>query len=218
MVRISVVDSGDGIPEEKQSELFQPFSRLGAETTEIEGTGVGLTVTKRLIEAMGGRIGYESEVGKGSTFWVELPQSHVSISEGADHPDDVVEIKKYTDGEIKVLYIEDNPSNLLLMEKAFEMKLGLSLITAHNAEIGIVSAEQERPDVILMDINLPGMNGIDALKELRNNKKTKDIPTIAISATAMPKDIEKGEQAGFCAYLTKPINIPEVLEAISDFA
>jgi CheY-like chemotaxis protein len=219
MLYISISDTGAGIPKNRMDELFQPFSRLGAEATDIEGTGIGLTITKQLVELMGGKIGVESEVGKGSRFWFELPLS----GEGAARQE-AARITKasqeaFADGSAagnrKILYVEDNPANLRLMEEIISRVPNLSLLSAHTGEIGLELARSRKPHVILMDINLPGMDGYEALENLHSNSQTSNIPVIALSANAMPSDIEKGLMAGFHSYLTKPIKIDEVLGALS---
>jgi hypothetical protein len=215
--RISVSDTGLGIPSNSQNELFEPFNRLGRETGEIEGTGIGLTITKQLVELMGGKIGFESEENVGSTFWIELPVSDGRALEGEPFDDETIgEIQAHSSrsGGI-ILYIEDNPANLRLMEAVIERLPNLTMMSAPNAEFGLSLARDVLPDVILMDINLPGMDGVSALKKLRQADRTKSIPVIAISAAAMPHEIERGKAAGFEDYITKPIKVPEVLKAIS---
>ncbi len=216
VLRIAVTDTGDGIPKSKQGELFKPFSRLGAENTEIEGTGIGLVVCKNLIELMNGSMGMESEVGKGSTFWFELPLSERHHDAAEATTGTVIErAQGLPPGtNITVLYVEDNTDNLMLMEKIISRVEGLSMISTHTAELGIEMAKIEKPNVIILDINLPGMNGIEALKQLRGIEITKDIPVLALSAAATKNDIERGMAAGFLRYLTKPIDIHEVMDAI----
>jgi PAS domain S-box-containing protein len=215
MLRTSISDSGEGISIDLQSQLFQPFSRLGQETTNIEGTGIGLVVTKRLVESMQGRIGFESEIGAGSTFWFELPLSQEE-SAAKTIANDLAENESPQSLDAKVLYIEDNPANLDLMEMVISRVDGLMMFSAHTAELGLDLARIEEPDLIIMDINLPGMNGFRALQELKKFSATRDTPVIALSANATKKDIEKGQQAGFKEYLTKPVNIEEVTHAIRE--
>ncbi len=216
-VIISFADTGIGISEDKINDLFQPFNRLGYESSAIEGTGIGLSLTKRLVERMGGEISVVSEFGIGSTFSIKLPASTkkhenqvtVKISPrflGADS-----NIKEHH----KILYIEDNPSNLALMSKVVKDLEDFTLIDALNAEIGIELFEQMHPDVVLMDIDLPGMNGFEALDEIKKRFPwADDIPIIAISSNAMKEDIEKGKQSGFYNYLTKPLDIVSLVEMV----
>ncbi|MBT5298005.1 MAG: response regulator [Rhodospirillaceae bacterium] len=215
-IRILVVDTGAGIADEDQIGLFEPFNRLGQEAGEIEGTGIGLTITKQLVEAMGGEIGYDTEVGKGSTFWIKFPAIERTLANRMEP----VEVSK-TDADqnqsnmaAEILYIEDNPANLQLMEAVIEEMDGLTLISAHNAELGMTMASEQQPNLILMDINLPGIDGVAAMHALSANDATKDIPVIAISAAAMKSDVERSMSAGFKDYLTKPFNVPELVKSI----
>lgn len=218
MLHITVADTGAGIPEDILGELFEPFSRLGAENTKVEGTGIGLTITKQLVESMDGHIGVDSEVGKGSTFWIELPLAERKLIDevGAGAHEEDAGTKLLPDIDGTLLYVEDNLANLELMESIIEHIEGLSMISAHNAELGIELAKGKKPDLVILDINLPGMDGFGALKKLQRLKKTKSIPVIALSANAMPKDIEKGIEAGFKQYLTKPMKVEEVANTIKD--
>lgn len=216
MLRFSITDTGRGIPRDRFGDLFEPFNRLGAETTEVEGTGIGLTLTRELAERMGGVIGLESEVGVGSTFWVEMPLAEQRLDEvHASH-----EITTTNDASpvaaLRVLYVEDNPANMRLMEEVMEEIGTVDLLTAHTAELGIELAVRERPDLVIMDINLPGMDGYKAVGILRERAETSGIPVIALSANATASAIQKGMAAGFRAYLTKPVVIPQLMQAIAD--
>ncbi|MFC1673381.1 ATP-binding protein [Pseudomonadota bacterium] len=224
-LRISIIDTGPGIPSSKQSELFQPFSRLGAENSNIEGTGIGLTITLRLLEAMGGRIGFDSREGVGSTFWVDLPlaanqgdvleQIHNTGSSAVGQESDGDFGEDGGEGGGRVLYVEDNPANIELMETILATVPGIDLTCVHTAELGLAAALKDHPDLILMDINLPGMNGFEALAELRARDETQSIPVIAISAACLPRDIQEGLDAGFRAYLTKPFNVAELTRTVT---
>jgi len=215
-VHISVKDTGPGLSPEKLAQLFQPFNRLGQEARGEEGTGIGLVMTKRLVELMGGVIGVESAVGVGSVFWVELiragePQLAVGATEAAA----LTPARVQNDAALRsLLYVEDNPANLKLVEQLIARRPNMHLLTAGDAMLGIELARKHQPEVILMDINLPGMSGIGALRILREDPLTRHIPVLAISANAMPHDIYKGLQAGFFRYLTKPIKVIEFMEAV----
>jgi PAS domain S-box-containing protein len=215
-LRICVRDSGEGLTGEKMTQLFQPFNRLGQEASGEEGTGIGLVTTKRLIELMGGSIGAESTVGTGSVFWIELnlsterqPAGGIAISSAAAHA------PIQTDERLRtLLYVEDNPANLMLIEDLIARRPDIRLLSARDGNSGIEIAKASRPDVILMDINLPGISGIKALLILADDPITAHIPVIALSANAIPGNIEKGLEAGFFRYLTKPIKVNELLETL----
>lgn len=215
-VRLAVSDTGYGIPAERQQELFQPFSRLSAEETAIEGTGIGLTICRRLMKLMGGTIDMESEEGQGSIFWVELPEA---ASEPGSLSHEVEQVKTVGVAAIDeyrytVLYIEDNPANLRLVAQILGRNPQLQLMTAHTPELGLELASAHHPELILLDINLPGMDGYQVLKILRALDSAKKTPVIAISANVTPRDIEQGMAAGFDEYITKPIDIMHFLEVV----
>jgi len=211
-VRICVRDSGAGLCSEKQAQLFQPFNRLGKENSAEEGTGIGLVVCKRLMELMGGIIGAESTVGEGSMFWIELDAIETPQSFIVTEPRVVIQKKANTGMRLHtLLYIEDNPANLMLVEDIIARRSDIRLLSARDADSGIVMACNHLPDVILMDINLPGISGVKALKILAEDTKTRHIPIIALSANAMPRDIKRGLEAGFFHYLTKPIKVNEFM-------
>ena len=216
-VRISVRDSGLGLSPDKLAQLFQPFNRLGQEGGVEEGTGIGLVVSKRLVELMGGSIVAASQEGVGSVFSVELP---ASLADDLDHasvlPDPAgspAQVPAPATGLPlrTVLCVEDNPANLLLIARLLARRPDLRLISAKDGRGGIELARTIRPDVILMDINLPGMSGLTALRILADDPSTAPIPVVAISANAMPRDIDRGLQAGFFRYLTKPIRVGEFM-------
>jgi len=215
-IRVSIKDTGAGLSPEKQAQLFQPFNRLGQEAGGEEGTGIGLVVTKRLVELMGGAIGVNSTVGTGTIFWIELPSAdapqHAAESEAASAyvPPPVSHGARVR----TVLCVEDNPANLKLVEQLIKRRSDLRLLTAVNGTLGVSVARAARPDVILMDINLPDISGIEALKILRDDPGTSHIPVVALSANAMPRDIEMGLKTGFFRYLTKPIRVNEFMDAL----
>lgn len=225
LLRLSVTDTGPGIPKQRQGEIFQPFNRLGAEATEIEGTGIGLTITRRLMEQMEGAIGFSSEPGRGSTFWLEFPLAALSaaVADAAGRPpraapsDDAAALAAVETSRT-VLYVEDNPANLRLMEELVAEIPDFRMIAARTAETGVALAVEHRPDVVLMDINLPGMDGMAALQRLRELDATRHIPVIALSANAMPETIRRGIDSGFHRYLTKPVDVGELLIALREVA
>lgn len=209
-LRLRVADTGPGIHHDQQASLFEPFNRMGAEYTEIEGTGIGLTIARQLMELMGGQIGVDSIVGRGSVFWVECPlDSHTQSQPQSPLAAEAMEFVGGTQGKT-LLYIEDNPANLQLIEYAMLRYPWLRMLTASDAETGIELARREVPDLILMDLNLPRMDGYSALAQLRQYPETRDIVVIALSAAAMPGEVERGLQAGFRYYLTKPVNLAEL--------
>jgi CheY-like chemotaxis protein len=216
MIRISVRDTGEGLTPEQLAQLFQPFNRLGKENSAEEGTGIGLVVTKRLVEQMGGAIGAESTVGVGSVFWIDL-----SLTNAPQHALLEAELLTQIQPQVQadtsprtLLYVEDNPASLELVEQLLSRRANLRLLSAADGNLGIEYARTFHPDVILMDINLPGVGGLDAMRILRADPATAHIPIIAISANAVPRDIEKALAAGFFRYLTKPIKVNEFMAAL----
>ncbi|MBC7623236.1 MAG: response regulator [Aeromicrobium sp.] len=214
-IRISIRDTGKGLDPKQLPQLFQPFNRLGQDSGVIEGTGIGLVVSKRLIEFMRGIIGVESSVGQGSVFWIELKLTTEVPQPAAVLPVQIVRAESQLDAPLRtLLYIEDNPANLLLVEELIARRPNIRFLSGTDGISGIEIARSAIPDVILMDINLPGISGIDALKMLSEMPETAHIPVIALSANAMPNDIEKGLKAGFLRYLTKPIKIHDFMGAL----
>ncbi|MDX1812705.1 MAG: ATP-binding protein [Gammaproteobacteria bacterium] len=217
MLRICISDTGNGIPQEKQSQVFQPFNRLGAESSNIEGTGLGLAVCKNLMEKLGGKIAFESTADEGTTFWIDLPVVSAEQAVNSEQKKSVPPLQLSAEkSESVLLYVEDNYENLSLMENIVERIPGLTLISASTAEEGIVIAEEQNPDVIVLDINLPGMSGIEAAKHLAQSEKTRHIPVIALSADAMQSTIDEAYQSGFSQYMTKPLNVSEFIVALQD--
>lgn len=226
MLRFLVIDTGLGIPKKEREKLFEPFNRLGRESGDIEGTGIGLSITNKLISLLDGRIGYESSEGVGSIFWFDLPiyenqvigveaDSNRSQSENFLHQD----IDELVDARVNtVLYIEDNLSSVQLMENIVQRLPNIDLLTATTGEAGINIADEALPDLILMDINLPGMTGIEAMQQLKLSPKTKNIPVIAVSAAVMPEEIRNAENAGFDQFISKPVVVEEILTAIAKVA
>ena len=214
-LRIEVHDSGRGLAPEQLAQMFQPFNRLGQEAGTEEGTGIGLVVSKRLVELMHGEIGVESRVNEGSVFWIELdsttdaPLPNAVPDAARPHPTPASRHVR------TVLYIEDNPANLLLVQRLLERRPDIQLLTARDGLRGIEIARAAQPDVILMDINLPGISGLEALGRLTEDTTTAHIPVVALSANAMPRDIDRGMKAGFFSYLTKPIRVDVLMETLS---
>lgn len=214
-LRLNVSDTGLGIPADKQPKLFQPFQRAGQETGPIEGTGIGLFISKRLAELMQGEVGFTSVAGKGSEFWVDMPTDvtapravqaqlrRVKTSERA------LESMRHV-----VLYVEDNPANVAFMRDLIGTFEHLELLVAPTGELGVELAREQQPALIIMDINLPGMSGLDAMQTLQSLPGTAHIPVIALSAAASERDKLRGLQAGFAAYLTKPVDVEAFISLV----
>ncbi|MEO7725678.1 MAG: PAS domain S-box protein [Burkholderiales bacterium] len=215
-IRICVRDTGAGLAPAQLAQLFQPFNRLGKESGAEEGTGIGLVVTKRLVEMMGGTIGADSTVGVGSVFWIELGVTAAPRYAVADAAHAEPARPQIVDGTRPrtLLYVEDNPANLELVEELIARRPDLRLLSAADGDSGIEFARTSQPEVIVMDINLPGISGSEAMEILRQDPLTAHIPIIALSANALPRDIEKGLAAGFLKYITKPIRVNELMDAL----
>ncbi len=216
--RITIADTGFGLSPDKIDQLFQAFNRLGREANSEEGTGIGLVVSKRMVELMGGTIGVESTVGVGSVFWFEL----ASISEPkqlAEEKNEEITFLPPQNSPVTrlstLLYVEDNPANLKLVEQIISRHPDMKLLMATDGKLGVKMAREHLPDVILMDINLPIINGFEALEILRKDSLTAQIPIIAVSANAMPDDVQKGIDAGFFRYITKPIRVNELMTVLN---
>jgi PAS domain S-box-containing protein len=214
-IRVTVADTGLGIPANKQSMLFQPFQRAGQETGPIEGTGIGLAITRRLAELMGGSVGLRSVPDQGSEFWLELPVHRPSGRPARPAAaQDLGEGRPARWGRRTLLYVEDNPANVAFMKDLLDAFDELDLVIAPTAELGVQLARERQPAVIIMDINLPGMSGLDALRVLRQWPDTRNIPVIALTAAASDRDRERGEEAGFFRYLTKPVKVDALETAL----
>jgi len=215
-LRVSVRDSGAGLSPEMLTQLFQPFNRLGRESSREEGTGIGLVMSKRLVELMGGTIGVASTIGSGSVFWFELNSTDApQLAVDPAMPAAMALAPAQHGVPLRtLLYVEDNPANLKLVEQLIARRPDMRLLVATDGDLGVQLARANQPEVILMDINLPGISGIEALKILREDPATAHIPVVALSANAMPRDVEKGLQAGFFRYLTKPIRVNEFMNTL----
>lgn len=221
-MRILVRDNGHGIASNRQSEVFQPFNRLNAEYSSVEGSGVGLVITKQLVEMMKGSLDFVSSEGVGTEFWIDLPlcsewnqdlitatKQHVSNAR-----DVLVELQ--IKQKRKILYIEDNPSNIRLLQQLFARYPQLELDVAEEAFLGIYKARSKQPDLIILDINLPGMDGYETLSVLKRDAVTNRIPVVGLSANAMPYDVERGRNSGFYEYLTKPLEINQLIKVLNE--
>ena len=216
MLRLRVHDTGAGLTAEQLGRLFVPFERLDAEAKQIQGTGIGLALSKRLVELMGGTIGVESTPGAGSTFWLQLPLAQPHAEPAPPAAAEVSVPGPAADTRRDLLCIEDNPANLRLVEGIFAHRPDLRLLTAMAPGLGLELARTHHPALILLDINLPDMDGYAVLECLREQAATRDIPVIAISANAMPRDLERGKAAGLAAYLTKPLDIAQLLRVVDE--
>jgi PAS domain S-box-containing protein len=216
-LRIQVKDSGPGIAKEKLARLFTPFDRLGAELSNVEGTGLGLVLSQRLIQAMGGAIGVESAQGQGSMFWVELPQTRSPLEQTRLAKTTITRRRRRADTEKrKLLYIEDNLSNLTLIEEILEERPEIELLSAMQGQVGLDLARQHSPDLILLDLHLPDLPGWEVLSQLRLSEATADIPVVVISADATPSQIKRLLKAGALSYLTKPLDVTEFFRVLDN--
>jgi CheY-like chemotaxis protein len=216
-MRLLVRDNGQGIPANRQAEVFQPFNRLNAEFSKVEGSGVGLVITKQLVEMMNGQLAFKRAEGVGTEFWIDLPLA----SEWSQQQKEIIKSVDYAPtqlafpGHKNVLYIEDNPTNIRLLQQFFERHDCLTLDVAEEPFIGIYKARSTQPDLVILDINLPGMDGFEALSVLQQDPMTKHIPVVGLSANAMPYDIERGIKSGFTEYLTKPVDMNRLIQTLN---
>ncbi len=217
-VRLTVIDDGIGIPADQRDKLFEPFQRAGQETGPIEGTGIGLVISKRLAGLMQGTVGFTSEAGQGSRFWVEIPTHRATAAEPVGTLRAIPATSPLAGPGVrhKVVYVEDNPSNIAFMRELIEDLATVELLIAPTAEIGLPLIRAHRPAVVIMDINLPGMSGFDAVKQLRGWPETRDIPIVGLSAAALLKDTTRAKDAGFYRYLTKPVKVAELMTVLEE--
>jgi signal transduction histidine kinase/CheY-like chemotaxis protein len=221
-IRVVVQDTGQGLAPDQLAALFQPFNRLGQEGGKIEGTGIGLVVTKRLLELMGGTITANSTVGAGCLFSIVLKASTPASHGMADSTNDDAAsaparaVSNLAEKRPLALHVEDNPANLRLVREILEMRGDLRQMSAPDARLGIELARSHLPEVILMDVNLPGLSGLEALAVLRADPATARIPVVAITANAMSGDVARGLAAGFFRYVTKPIDVARLNDAIDN--
>ncbi len=212
LVRITVTDTGHGIRAQDLDRVFEPFDRLGAETTGVEGTGVGLTLSKYLVERMGGTVAVYSKLGEGTTFTVDLatadpPALH---KDGPDATPDALP----SVATLRVLHIEDNLANLELVDQVLTRSGFVELLAAMSGSLGIELAREHRPHLILLDLHLPDMSGTDLLDTLQADPRTAGIPVVVVTADATPAQIQRLRDIGVAAYLTKPIDIRELLRVV----
>jgi PAS domain S-box-containing protein len=217
-VRMTVADDGMGIPADKRAKIFEPFHRAGQETGPIQGTGIGLAISKRLAELMRGSVGFTSEQGHGSAFWIDLPIDRAAVL--GPQPAETAALAglpiAHDQRRHTIVYIEDNPSNIAFMRELMDDLPGIDLRTAPTAEIGLELIRAHLPELVIMDINLPGMSGFDAAKQLAAWPETKHIPVIALTAAALGRDLTRGVEAGFRRYLTKPVKVDELMATLEE--
>ncbi len=213
-LRIRVADTGPGIAKEKLARLFTPFDRLGAEQSEVEGTGLGLALSQRLMHAMGGSIGVEDSQGKGSIFWIELPRIKSPLEQTRPRKSKVCQPRRREDGKRTVLYIEDNLSNLTLVEQLLEERPEIELLSAMQGRVGLDLARQHTPDLVLLDLHLPDLPGWEVLSKLKADPSTAQIPVVVISADATTPQVKRLLKAGAANYLTKPLDVAEFFHVV----
>ncbi|HXC19511.1 MAG TPA: ATP-binding protein [Acidimicrobiales bacterium] len=215
-VRLSVTDTGPGISSDLRERLFTPFDRLDAETSGIEGTGLGLALSKGLIEAIGGTLGVDSEVGRGSTFWIELPVAEcpLSLGTGSETP---LALGAANSAKTTVLYIEDDVANVQLVERLLMQRPNINLITSLLGGLGVELAQQYRPNLILLDVHLTDIHGFEVLERLQGDSRTIDIPVVVLSADATTWQRRRFRNAGVNEYLSKPLDLQQLLDVIDQY-
>jgi signal transduction histidine kinase/CheY-like chemotaxis protein len=210
-VVVGVADTGRGFTAEQLERLYQPFTRFEAEGETVDGTGIGLVITKRLVELMNGSLHVESQPGAGALFSFDLPAA--APAQAPATPTAAVAAERRGDG-VRLLYVEDNPSNLALFEQLMTLRPGATLSTARDGLAGLALARSLQPDLAVIDIDLPGIDGVELCRRLRADAATRAIPLVALSANALPADIARARAAGFDAYLTKPLDVGRLLDEI----
>ncbi|MBP8191369.1 MAG: response regulator [Aquabacterium sp.] len=219
-LKLLVTDSGPGLTADELARLFVPFERLNADDHQVEGTGIGLALSKRLVQMMNGDIGVHSSKGCGSTFWVQFPLARSMASAASDASaggvSQPVAPERSGVAQRTVLCMEDNPNNLQLMASILGMLPGVRMLSAISPGLGLEMARSHQPDLILLDINLPDMDGFEVMRCLREQPSTKSIPVVAVSANAMEQDLARGMAAGFADYVTKPIDVGRLLRVVEE--
>lgn len=210
--RLTVRDTGNGIPENLQKRVFTAFERLGAQNSSIEGTGIGLVIVKALVEKMNGKIDFESKLGEGTSFWIDMPLINSDNTQSFD-TEQLNNLR--ADNKKTIVYIEDNESNINMVKKLFRDNKNIELLVAETPSAGFKLLESVKPDLILLDINLPEMSGFEVMRILSSDLNTRDIKVLAVSANAMQHDIEEAMEYGFVDYLTKPFNLKQFLDIIN---
>jgi CheY-like chemotaxis protein len=217
LMRLQVVDTGPGIPAEQQHLLFTPFERLGASATDIQGTGLGLALSRNLVHSMGGRIGVESAAGEGSTFWVEMRRVQPeAVVRTVEEPEGVLVSRTYTT-QRRLLYVEDVVANVRLVEEILERRPSITVLPAMQGSLGVELAGQHLPDLILLDLHLPDVSGTEVLATLRESPETRDIPVVILTADATRQEQARVADLGAQDYVTKPIGVRQLLELVDRY-
>jgi CheY-like chemotaxis protein len=214
--RLTVTDTGAGIPPENLKLLFQPFERLGAEQTSTEGTGLGLALSRALAQAMGGRLGVDTEIDRGSAFWIDLPAADPAAAADVDHGYTTTTATRSSEAKGTVLYVEDNMANVRLIERILRRRPGITLVHAPQGSVALSLVRTRRPDAILLDLHLPDMPGDEVLRQIWADVETRSIPTVIVTADATPGIGRRLQASGAAACLTKPLDIGDVLRVLDD--